>query len=177
MVRPLFPARKRPASSSSDGEVAQLVEQRTENPRVVGSIPTLATIPELVYRVACNSNSTSLRHAPCPFPNVNLYSSGFCPAAGLGCLLIGSLVCLVAAYSFLKSANYPVEAERNQKVVQQQWNYLALDPVRSRAMATGLSTSALILARTNQRVKLALVGVSLLLAGANGLLWVSGKQS
>ena len=26
------------------GEVAQLVEQRTENPRVVGSIPTLATI-------------------------------------------------------------------------------------------------------------------------------------
>ena len=27
------------------GEVAQLVEQRTENSRVVGSIPTLATIP------------------------------------------------------------------------------------------------------------------------------------
>jgi MtN3 and saliva related transmembrane protein len=26
------------------GQVAQLVEQRTENPRVVGSIPTLATI-------------------------------------------------------------------------------------------------------------------------------------
>ena len=26
------------------GEIAQLVEQRTENPRVVGSIPTLATI-------------------------------------------------------------------------------------------------------------------------------------
>jgi hypothetical protein len=26
------------------GVVAQLVEQRTENPRVVGSIPTLATI-------------------------------------------------------------------------------------------------------------------------------------
>ena len=26
------------------GEIAQLVEQRTENPRVVGSIPTLATL-------------------------------------------------------------------------------------------------------------------------------------
>ena len=26
------------------GEVAQLVEQRTENPRVIGSIPILATI-------------------------------------------------------------------------------------------------------------------------------------
>jgi hypothetical protein len=26
------------------GQIAQLVEQRTENPRVVGSIPTLATI-------------------------------------------------------------------------------------------------------------------------------------
>ncbi len=26
-----------------NGVVAQLVEQRTENPRVVGSIPTLAT--------------------------------------------------------------------------------------------------------------------------------------
>jgi hypothetical protein len=28
---------------SNGGQVAQLVEQRTENPRVVGSIPTLAT--------------------------------------------------------------------------------------------------------------------------------------
>ncbi len=28
----------------SQGEIAQLVEQRTENSRVVGSIPTLATI-------------------------------------------------------------------------------------------------------------------------------------
>ena len=29
---------------STDGQVAQLVEQRTENPRVGGSIPSLATI-------------------------------------------------------------------------------------------------------------------------------------
>ena len=29
--------------SSCDGQVAQLVEQRTENPRVGGSIPPLAT--------------------------------------------------------------------------------------------------------------------------------------
>ena len=29
--------------TNPDGVVAQLVEQRTENPRVVGSIPTLAT--------------------------------------------------------------------------------------------------------------------------------------
>jgi hypothetical protein len=28
----------------SNGQVAQLVEQRTENPRVGGSIPSLATI-------------------------------------------------------------------------------------------------------------------------------------
>ncbi len=32
---------------SNGGQVAQLVEQRTENPRVVGSIPTLATIFEM----------------------------------------------------------------------------------------------------------------------------------
>ena len=31
----------------SGGQVAQLVEQRTENPRVDGSIPSLATIPPL----------------------------------------------------------------------------------------------------------------------------------
>ena len=30
--------------SHRDGQVAQLVEQRTENPRVGGSIPSLATI-------------------------------------------------------------------------------------------------------------------------------------
>jgi hypothetical protein len=30
--------------------VAQLVEQRTENPRVVGSIPTLATIYLIDYK-------------------------------------------------------------------------------------------------------------------------------
>ena len=27
-----------------DAQIAQLVEQRTENPRVVGSIPTLGTV-------------------------------------------------------------------------------------------------------------------------------------
>ena len=31
------------------GEIAQLVEQRTENPRVVGSIPTLATFSYMHY--------------------------------------------------------------------------------------------------------------------------------
>ena len=33
-----------------DGQVAQLVEQRTENPRVGGSIPPLATIKLLSFR-------------------------------------------------------------------------------------------------------------------------------
>ena len=30
-----------------DAQIAQLVEQRTENPRVVGSIPTLGTVQVL----------------------------------------------------------------------------------------------------------------------------------
>ena len=34
----------------SGGQVAQLVEQRTENPRVDGSIPSLATISILGFR-------------------------------------------------------------------------------------------------------------------------------
>ena len=38
-------------SDTLSGEVAQLVEQRTENSRVVGSIPTLATIAPIVYRL------------------------------------------------------------------------------------------------------------------------------
>ncbi len=38
-IRPAFRA-----SQLSEGQVAQLVEQRTENPRVGGSIPPLATI-------------------------------------------------------------------------------------------------------------------------------------
>ena len=36
-------ARRHRSGFSTRGEIAQLVEQRTENPRVVGSIPTLAT--------------------------------------------------------------------------------------------------------------------------------------
>lgn len=32
------------------GQIAQSVEQRTENPRVAGSIPALATIPTLSLR-------------------------------------------------------------------------------------------------------------------------------
>ena len=36
---------------TTSGEVAQLVEQRTENSRVVGSTPTLATSAPIVYRL------------------------------------------------------------------------------------------------------------------------------
>jgi hypothetical protein len=36
----------------TDGQVAQLVEQRTENPRVDGSIPSLATIYNHVHSVS-----------------------------------------------------------------------------------------------------------------------------
>jgi hypothetical protein len=48
-TRPLRPVRSHAfesgtVSGSPDGQVAQLVEQRTENPRVDGSIPSLATI-------------------------------------------------------------------------------------------------------------------------------------
>lgn len=98
-----------------------------------------------------------------------------CRPFGLALAMIGLLLFLWAAFAYLKSSGYPAEAEKNQKIVQQQWDYIALDPARSRTMALNLSTSALLLARTNQRVKLALAGVSLLLAGAGGLLWVSGK--
>jgi hypothetical protein len=38
-------AARKPGMPFNDGQVAQLVEQRTENPRVGGSIPPLATIP------------------------------------------------------------------------------------------------------------------------------------
>jgi hypothetical protein len=38
-------------SPSFPGQVAQLVEQRTENPRVAGSIPALATCCHSTYRV------------------------------------------------------------------------------------------------------------------------------
>ena len=38
-----MPSVVRIPARSSDAQIAQLVEQRTENPRVVGSIPTLGT--------------------------------------------------------------------------------------------------------------------------------------
>ena len=47
-TRPSFEGKK-----SNGGQVAQLVEQRTENPRVVGSIPTLATTSHVGKRYRC----------------------------------------------------------------------------------------------------------------------------
>ena len=49
-----------------DGQIAQLVEQRTENPRVGGSIPSLATIKKSTYSGAfffILSRKISLRKA------------------------------------------------------------------------------------------------------------------
>ncbi len=45
------------------GEIAQLVEQRTENPRVVGSIPTLATSN---HRPENGGNANDFRPFLCP---------------------------------------------------------------------------------------------------------------
>src|SRR5688572_28919029 len=45
------------------GQVAQLVEQRTENPRVVGSIPTLATIFQRLTVALFDRDSTRPIHA------------------------------------------------------------------------------------------------------------------
>ena len=64
----------RPPVSAQTGQVAQLVEQRTENPRVDGSIPSLAT-KFLVVQV--------LRPLP------SSLGGGFCafwsPRVGVGC--------------------------------------------------------------------------------------------
>ena len=43
------------------GQVAQLVEQRTENPRVGGSTPSLATIPPSFFSMVYNRHSTICR--------------------------------------------------------------------------------------------------------------------
>ena len=52
--------------AANDGQVAQLVEQRTENPRVGGSIPPLATINFSGYSklhvVAFNSPNLSFQY-------------------------------------------------------------------------------------------------------------------
>ncbi len=47
-TRPLKAPSGHSASQFTHGQVAQLVEQRTENPRVDGSIPSLATISQTV---------------------------------------------------------------------------------------------------------------------------------
>ena len=51
-----LPLRPVPArTSASHGQVAQLVEQGTENPRVGGSIPSLATINAVIRCMSCRS--------------------------------------------------------------------------------------------------------------------------
>ena len=48
---------------SNDGAVAQLVEQRTENPCVTGSIPVSTTSPELSGLFYClSSQRTCFQH-------------------------------------------------------------------------------------------------------------------
>jgi hypothetical protein len=46
------------------GQVAQLVEQRTENPRVVGSIPTLATTSPVRSRLPSPVRNQALNASP-----------------------------------------------------------------------------------------------------------------
>ena len=52
---PLAAAVARPHAASEYGQVAQLVEQRIENPRVGGSIPPLATIQNQLLTLFCRS--------------------------------------------------------------------------------------------------------------------------
>ena len=59
---PLSPLRNS-ALSSLDGKIAQLVEQRTENPRVLGSIPSLATT-FLVFSKAITEQPLRAKYGP-----------------------------------------------------------------------------------------------------------------
>src|SRR5260221_4622500 len=104
-VRTGHPRQRSPltAPSFSDGQVAQLVEQRTENPCVGGSIPPLATntLSECDAPRGCDNHSMSKSAGAARFHadgfDVAVVGGGVVGlAAALGCAQCGLTVALVA---------------------------------------------------------------------------------
>ena len=56
----------RPLAGAYRGQVAQLVEQRIENPRVDGSIPSLATTSNFLICMSFRASPADYRASFCP---------------------------------------------------------------------------------------------------------------
>ncbi|MBI5395830.1 MAG: hypothetical protein HZA91_11080 [Verrucomicrobia bacterium] len=96
--------------------------------------------------------------------------------AGLACVLIGIAMFFYAGLRFMESMTQVDAAQKNYALVHEQWDRIAQNPAQSAKLAQALSSSTHQLALTNRRLKIAILGLSVLLAGAGGMLWFSGQR-
>ena len=96
--------------------------------------------------------------------------------AGLVCALIGIGMFFFTGLRFMETMTQVDAAQKNYTLVREQWDQISKNPRQSAILTQSLSSSTYQLALTNRRLKLVILGVSLLLAGAGGMLWFNPQR-
>ena len=96
--------------------------------------------------------------------------------AGLACVLIGIAMFFYAGLRFMDSMTQAETSRKNDVLVHEQWDKIIRSPDQNTKLTQALASSTHQLALTNRRLKTAILGLSVLLAGAGGMLWFSSQR-
>lgn len=102
--------------------------------------------------------------------------------AGLACVLIGIAMFFYAGLSLMKSMTQVEMASRQDRAAYEKHQLAVKNPVLTEAakkqteQIMNLASSTHQLALTNFRLKIVIVGLSVLLAGAGGVLWFCSQR-
>lgn len=102
--------------------------------------------------------------------------------AGLACVLIGVAMLFYTGVTYRKSLSYAEQAAQQHRAAYEKHAAAATNPLTTEAskkhleVVMSLTSSTHQLALTNCRLKMALLGLSVLLAGAGFLLWFGTQR-
>jgi hypothetical protein len=96
--------------------------------------------------------------------------------AGLVCALIGIGMFLYTGIRFMETMTQVDTARKNYTLVREQAELISKNPSQNAKLMQALSSSTYQLTLTNRRLKIAILGVSLVLAGAGGMLWFGSQR-
>jgi len=96
--------------------------------------------------------------------------------AGLACGLIGIAMFFYTGIRFMDTMTQVETARKNDAQVHEQWDQIARNPAQVTKLTQALASSTYQLTLTNRRLKIAIFGLSILLAGAGGMFWFSGQR-
>jgi hypothetical protein len=102
--------------------------------------------------------------------------------AGIACALVGIAMFFYGGLSFMKSMTQVELAAKQDRAAYEKNAAAAGNPVLSEAtkkqveQIMSLASSMHQLALTNCRLKIAIIGLSVLLAGAGGIIWFTSQR-